>query len=71
MRYIVFISAVIGALFVAGGLMFSNGAPQEAAAAAMGLAFAVIPYVLFKVSAELEARAQRERIIELLTQKQQ
>lgn len=71
MRYIVFFGAMIGALFVVGGLAFSQGAPQEAAAAAMGVAFAVIPYVMFKVSSELEARAQRAQIIELLKQKQQ
>lgn len=71
MRYIVFIGAVIGALFVAVGLIFSRGAPQEAAAAAMGLAFAVIPYVIFKVSSELEARAQRAEIIEPLKRQQQ
>lgn len=70
MRYIVFICAVIGALFVIGGLVMSNGAPQEAAAAAMGIAFAVIPYVIFKVAAEVKAHAQREKIIELLSRQQ-
>lgn len=68
MRYVVFICAVIGALFVVAGLMFSKGAPQEAAAAAMGLAFAVIPYVIFKTFAVTRANAQRDRIIELLEQ---
>lgn len=68
MRYVVFICAVIGALFVIGGLIWSKGAPQEAAAAGMGLAFAVIPYVIFKVAASTRANAQRDRIIELLEQ---
>mgnify|MGYP001217566541 CR=1 FL=1 len=70
MRYIVFLGAVIGALFVAGGLLFSKGAPQEAAAAAMGLAFAVIPYVIFRVSAELTAQKQRAKLIELLSERE-
>lgn len=70
MRYVVFFCAVIGALFVVAGLMFSKGAPQEAAAAAMGLAFAVIPYVIFKVAAATRANAQRDRIIELLSKDQ-
>jgi len=54
--------------FRAWGLMLSKGAPQEAAAAAMGLAFAVIPYVIFKTFAVTRANAQRDRIIELLEQ---
>lgn len=70
MRYVVFICAIIGALVAIGGLMFSKGAPQEAAAAGMALAITVIPYVIFKVAAEVRANAQRDRIIELLSKQQ-
>ena len=69
MRYVVFFGAVIGAFFVFAGLGFSNGAPQEAASAAMGLAFAVIPYVVFRTYTSIKAEKQRERIIELLEQR--
>ena len=66
MRYIVFLGAVIGALFVAGGLLFSRGAPQEAASAAMGLAFAVIPYVIFRVFQLGESDRRSKQILELM-----
>lgn len=67
MRYVVFFGAVIGCFFVAGGLFFAKGAQQEAAAAAMGLAFTVIPYVVFRVHSALLAERQRAKIIELLS----
>lgn len=67
MRYIVFFCAAIGALFVLVGLFFSRGAPQEAASAALGLGFAVIPYVIFRVHSSVTAEAQRKKIIELLS----
>lgn len=70
MRYIVFFGAVIGVFFVVGGLLMSKGAPQEAAAAAMGLAFAVIPYVIFRVHASVLAEKQRAKIIELLSSRE-
>lgn len=40
------IGALIGGLFMVVGLFISQGAPQEAAAAAMGVGFAVIPFCL-------------------------
>ena len=46
------VGAVLGALTVVGGVMAANGAPQEAAAAAVGVAFAVIPYCLAKSVSE-------------------
>jgi len=46
------ISSVLGALTAIGGVSAANGAPQEAAAAAMGVAFAVIPYCLAKAVSE-------------------
>lgn len=36
------------------GVAISNGAPQECAAAGIGLAFAVIPYCLARAVSELE-----------------
>lgn len=70
MRYVVFFGAVIGCFFIAGGLFFAKGAPQEAAAAAMGLAFAVIPYVIFRVHSSVLAEKQRTKIIELLSSRE-
>ena len=50
MRALLWIVAMMGALGGAAilvlGAMFSNGAPQQAASAAMGIGAAVIPYVL-------------------------
>jgi len=46
------IGAILGALTAVGGVMAANGAPQEAAAAAVGVAFAVIPYCLAKAVSE-------------------
>jgi hypothetical protein len=48
------VGSTIGALLFVVGFFGANGAPQEAAAAAAGLAFAAIPYcfgrALFEVS---------------------
>lgn len=46
------VSSVLGALTAIVGISAANGAPQEAAAAAMGVAFAVIPYCLAKAVSE-------------------
>ncbi len=46
------IFSVLGGLTVIVGISAANGAPQEAAAAAMGIAFAVIPYCLAKAVSE-------------------
>ena len=46
---ITFIGAGIGALFLLLGLTSSSGAPQEAAAAAMAIAFVAIPYCVTSV----------------------
>jgi hypothetical protein len=46
------ICSVIGGLTAVVGISAANGAPQEAAAAAMGVAFAVIPYCLAKAVSE-------------------
>ena len=41
---LVIIGSILGALTVFIGVAAASGAPQEAAAAAVGVAFAVIPY---------------------------
>ena len=38
------LGSILGALAAGSGIMLASGAPQEAAAAAVGIAFAVIPY---------------------------
>ncbi len=48
------IGSVLGALFLVFALTIANGAPQEASAAAIAIAFAVIPYCM--------ARAVDERM---------
>lgn len=44
-----FIGAAIGGLFLLLGLTASQGAPQEAAAAGMAIAFVAIPYCVTSV----------------------
>lgn len=74
MGYIAIFGALIGALALAGSFFIANGAPQEAAMAAMACAFAVIPYVIFRVrqlSAEEEARYTfRKELLERLDKMQ-
>ncbi len=47
------ISSSLGGLFAFGGVAFANGAPQEAAAAAIGVACAVIPYCIARAVSEI------------------
>ena len=44
--------AFAGAFFLAVGVIFSNGAPQQAAAGAIAAACAVVPYVLARSNDE-------------------
>ncbi len=69
MRVLVFVGAVIGSLFLLGSF-FMGGAPQQAAMAGMACAFAIIPYVLFRVQATAIEEDQRRELIDLLKQKQ-
>jgi hypothetical protein len=46
-------SSLFGTLFVVSALFLSKGAPQEAAGAALGVAFAVIPYCIARAHAML------------------
>jgi hypothetical protein len=47
------LGSLLGAFIAVTGVMNANGAPQEAAAAAMGVACAVIPYCLARAVAEI------------------
>jgi sugar phosphate permease len=47
------IGSLIGGLIVLVGVLGATGSPQEAAAAAMGLAFAVIPYCIARAVSEM------------------
>jgi hypothetical protein len=49
------IGSIIGVLVVVGGVAASKGAPQEAAAAAIGISLAVIPYCLARAVQEFKA----------------
>jgi hypothetical protein len=47
------VGSVLGALVAVFGASVANGAPQEAAAAALGTALAVIPYCLARAVSEI------------------
>jgi len=44
--------AILGGVVTFIGVAAANGAPQEASAAAIGMAFAVIPYCLARAASE-------------------
>ena len=45
-----------------------GGAPQQAAMAGMACAFAIIPYVLFRVSQLADADRYRKEMLDLMKQ---
>ena len=47
------IGSVLGGLVVLFGVIGANGAPQDAAAAAVGIAMAAIPYCLARAASEM------------------
>lgn len=49
----VIIGSILGGLGTLLGILTANGAPQQAAAAAMGVAFAVIPYCFARAVQEI------------------
>lgn len=51
---ITIIFSILGALVFVGTVASSNGAPQEAAGAAMALCLAVIPYVISRAVSEIK-----------------
>jgi hypothetical protein len=50
---ITFVGALVGGLFLLIAFFGSNGAPQQAAGAAIGIGCAVIPYCLARAVSEL------------------
>lgn len=52
------IGACLGALTFLVGIFSANGAPQEAAAAGMGIALAVIPYCIGRALFEMSRESQ-------------
>lgn len=65
MSVLVFLGAVVGAICLAASF-FMNGAPQQAALAAMACAFCIIPYVLFRVSQLADSDRRSKELIALL-----
>jgi len=55
MWVVTIIMSLIGGLIGFSGMQAATSAPQEAAAAAMGLAWAVIPYCIAKAFTELKS----------------
>jgi hypothetical protein len=47
------IGCIVGGFIAVAGILGANGAPQEAAAAAVGVACAVIPYCLARAASEM------------------
>ena len=64
------ISTLLGILAVVVGVAGAKGAPQEASAAAVGIALGVLPYILLKVSYCEKALRNQRKIIELLEKAQ-
>lgn len=50
------LAAILGGLFGFLGFVFAKGAPQEAAAAAMGCMVAIVPYCVARAVDELTRR---------------
>ena len=48
------IGSILGGIVVLLGVLGANGAPQEAAAAAIGVSLAVVPYCLARAASELD-----------------
>ena len=48
------VGSILGALTIAVGVAGATGAPQQAAVAAIGIAFAVIPYCLARAVSEMK-----------------
>ena len=67
---VAWVGSVIGGLTLLYGIAASKGAPQEAAAAAMAIAFAVIPYVFARcvqlTKDHLERLDHQKKLIALL-----
>ena len=53
--------AIVGALTAVFGILGANGAPQEAAAAAIGMCCAVIPYIFARAITEMYAEGSKNQ----------
>ena len=69
MAVLVFLGVVIGALCLVASF-FVSGAPQQAALAAMACAFAIIPYVLFRVSQLADSERRSKQMLALMQAQQ-
>lgn len=58
--YLTIAGSVLGAFVVITGVASASGAPQEAAAAAIGLSLAVIPYCLARAASEINQASRGE-----------
>lgn len=61
MRIFGMVGAVLGFLVLLAGMFVSNGAPQEAAMAAMACGLAVIPYVGWRASQIADNERERRK----------
>jgi len=68
MGVLTIIGAVIGALCLLGSF-FVGGAPQQAALAAMACAFAIIPYVMFRVGQAADDARQKKVFFEQMSKR--
>jgi|HubBroStandDraft_6_1064221.scaffolds.fasta_scaffold397438_2 hypothetical protein len=60
------LAAVVGGLAVMGGVALANGAPQEAAAAAIGLSIAVIPYCFARACESIDNEKRVQQRLDVL-----
>ena len=56
----VLVCSMLGGLVTLGGVFSAAGAPQEAAAASIGLALAVIPYCITRAITEMASNPAEE-----------
>ena len=66
---VTFISSCLGGIVLVLSFASANGAPQEAAGAALAMALAVIPYVIMRcaqIAEDRKSQAALTRIAELL-----
>lgn len=57
---ITIIGAILGGLTLIGTIIGSSGAPQEAAGAAIAVAFTVIPYCLARAISEIQSEGKMQ-----------
>jgi hypothetical protein len=60
------LSAIVGGLTATFGVLFATGAPQEAAAAAIGLSIAVIPYCFARAYESIDNEKRSKQYLDAL-----